>query len=589
MINKSKNTSYSSIALIACYLLMSYTAFVYHPRWKEKNTEATISWDVSGYYMYLPALFIYKDIKQCSFKDSILKQYYPTPDFQQAFMHEASGNYVMKYAAGQAVIMAPFFAIGHTWALNSASYTADGFSFPYQVTLGVGMFLIAFLGLFVLRKILILYFRDSTVAILLLLYVFGTNYLNYSSVDQAMTHNSLFTIYALLVWTCIHFYKKKKTSSGILIGILCGLATLIRPTELISILIPILWGVSTLEEFKERFTFFSKHYSKLILAAFLFILIVFIQPFYWHYATGDWIVYSYQDQGFSFLKPHLWDYTMSYRCGWLRYCPMMFLPFIGFYFYFKGGKNKWAVILFSFLAFYVTIAWDVWDYGGTAGRAMVQYYVVLAFPFAALIEKVHEKKTSQYIFYPIALLFAYINIWGIRAGDGNIQLSGGTRQYYWAVIGRWTAEDETKKLLDTRHIFKGQPNNPTVLYTNSLANDTTEYDYVNELRQLSENYQFKNNNAAYKWFRISADFDCIFKEWDEWKQAQYRIIFYHKSEGVQTNGIRLHRFINNGETKNLFFDIKTPKEWDYAKLHLWNSGSKQELRFRNAKVIGFND
>ena len=41
-------------------------SLTYYPRYKQGGGEATISWDVSGYYWYLPALFIYKDLKNLS-------------------------------------------------------------------------------------------------------------------------------------------------------------------------------------------------------------------------------------------------------------------------------------------------------------------------------------------------------------------------------------------------------------------------------------------------------------------------------------------------------------------------------------------
>ena len=573
---------------------MCYTAFIFHPRWKEQGTEATISWDVSGYYMYLPALFIYKDIKECKFKDSILNKYGPTPNFQQAFLHEASGNYVMKYTAGQAIIMSPFFAVGHLWATVSSEYLADGFSYPYQISLGMGMFLIGFLGLFYLRKILILYFKDSTVAILLLLYVAGTNYLNYSSVDQCMTHNTLFTIYALLLWTTIQFYKKKKKSQVVITGLLTGLATLIRPTEIVSILIPLFWGVQNKNEILLRFQFLKDNYLKLLIAALLFGFIVLIQAFYWHYATGDWIVYSYQDQGFSWLKPHVWDYSMSYRSGWLRYCPMLFLPLLGLFFYTKNGPSKWLVIFYAILTFYITTAWDVWDYGGPAGRAMVQHYVVLAFPFAFLIEKINQKKALKYIFYSIVFLFIYLNIWSFTGGNGTVQIIGASRQYYWATVGRWDVDKDTKKLLDNRYHFKGIPKNPEIIYTNPLQNDSIDYVFVNKEKQYTDKFEFDNPakkkaSQNYKWLRTSTEFHCIYKEWDLWKQCQYVLIFYKNDKEIQSNQIRVHRFITNGETKELYLDAKTPVEWDKASIHYWNAGSDQELRMRNLKVIGFND
>lgn len=230
----------SYTALMISYLVMIYTAFFFYPRWNQTQTEATIGWDVSGYYMYLPAIFVYKDLKHCSFADSVITNFQPTPDFQQAFKHEKSENYVMKYSSGQAVTMLPFFLTAHAYASSSPTYEANGFSFPYQFAIGFGMFLYALLGLFLLRKILLKYFKDRTVAIILLCYTIGSNYLNYSSVDQAMTHNVLFTIYCLLILATIRFYESKSYRSAISIGLLVGLATLIRPTDIISALIPAL-------------------------------------------------------------------------------------------------------------------------------------------------------------------------------------------------------------------------------------------------------------------------------------------------------------------------------------------------------------
>ena len=135
---------------------MLAVAFFYYPKWNKAGTEATLSWDVSGYYMYLPALFIYQDVKQLSFGDSIIRKYYPTPDFQQAFHHAPSGNKVLKYSCGQAVAMLPFFLIGHAIA-GVTDHPSDGFSKPYQVSIGVGMLLYTLIGMYFLYLVLMRY------------------------------------------------------------------------------------------------------------------------------------------------------------------------------------------------------------------------------------------------------------------------------------------------------------------------------------------------------------------------------------------------------------------------------------------------
>ena len=43
--------------LFGCAIILAGGLF-YYPKWQKPDTEATIGWDVSGYYAYLPAAFI---------------------------------------------------------------------------------------------------------------------------------------------------------------------------------------------------------------------------------------------------------------------------------------------------------------------------------------------------------------------------------------------------------------------------------------------------------------------------------------------------------------------------------------------------
>src|SRR5688572_28370818 len=126
----------SRLALIISFLFICCVSFFYYPKWQMAKSEATISWDVSGYYMYLPAFFIYKDVKEFKFKDEVRNKYEFTSDFQQAYIHEKSGNHVLKYSAGQALQFLPFFTAGHL-AAKILDYPADGFSLPYQFAISI--------------------------------------------------------------------------------------------------------------------------------------------------------------------------------------------------------------------------------------------------------------------------------------------------------------------------------------------------------------------------------------------------------------------------------------------------------------------
>ena len=580
-------------------LFMSYSAFIFFPKWQKSNNEATISWDVTGYYMYLPALFIYHDLKKCSFKDSVIQKYHPTPDFSQAFLHKNSGNYVMKYSSGQAIAMLPWFIAGHIWASNSSIYPADGFSIPYQSSIGIGMFLYALFGLFLLRKILLLYFPDKVVAISLILLVFGTNYLNYSSIDQAMTHNTLFTVYVLIIYQTIVFYKNPSKKHIILIGLLCGFATLIRPTEIISLSIPLLWGLSSKKDILERFKFIKSRIPDVFLLCICFFVVVMIQAIYWKWVANEWLVYSYQDQGFSWLHPHIKDYLLSYRCGWWRYCPMMILPFIGLIPFVKQKSNTIPVVFLIFVAFYLVTAWDVWDYGSTSGRAMVQYYPFLMFPLAALVKSVRTKYYLVIPFTLLSIIFIYLNIWWTyNAHKGKIQVSEVSKQYYWKTLGRWSSSEADKKLIDNIDSYDGVIVNPKIIYENHFDSDSSENIvqkegnrkiWLSKDMQNSKTYTFINDKNHQQWLRVSALFTTEAKEWNFWRQTQFILKFYNGDTEVKSNMIRVYRFLNDNESKLVYLDARTPQVWTKASIEFWHALGDKNLWIDDLEVISFDE
>ena len=72
-----------------------------------------ISWDVFGYYLYLPAAFIKHDLalEKFSWVLEIQKHYEPSDTLYQLFNtpHDGQNTWVIKYSMGAAILFAPFF------------------------------------------------------------------------------------------------------------------------------------------------------------------------------------------------------------------------------------------------------------------------------------------------------------------------------------------------------------------------------------------------------------------------------------------------------------------------------------------------
>ena len=599
------SNKWSRLAWYLCVCVMCYSGFAFYPRWSHAESEATISWDVSGYYWYLPSLFIYKDIKHQAFKDSIINRYHPAnAEFNQA-MQLPGGNYVMKYSSGMAAMYLPFFAVAH-FSAGLFGYPRDGFSTPYQLAIQLGGFLVSVLGLWYLRKLLLEYYGDIAVAVTLFLLVAGTNYLEYATIDTGMSHCWLFTIYVFLLLNTHYFYQTFKIKYAIRIGLLVGLATLTRFTDVVSCLIPLLWGIDRISGpvITSRLGLFRRHARAFAVAVLCAFAVVSVQLIYWKYVSGHWFVYSYGDQGFSFKHPNFRPYTVSYRSGWLIYSPMLILALVGVIPFIRKGKNKVAILVFFLVNYYVVCSWDIWWYGG---RAMIQSYPVLMFPMAALVQAAWNRKLLAWVLAPFALVFLYMNIWiTYHYHKGALyDTDFMTKRYFWRVAGRWSAPANTVVLRDNTDLFEGTPKHMQPVYEHDFETDsgafiTPQAISGNKSLLVKANWRTPAISTPFtgkdmQWLRVQATFRCTKKEWDGWNMTQFVVKLKRAGEtdtnkSARYNMLRVYRLLNENETKEISLDMKLPTE-PYDSLQIWfkNELGDKELVVDNIKAWGFRE
>ena len=592
----------SRYSFFLCAVLIVGGAFFYYPKWEQPNTEATISWDVAGYYLYLPAVFIYHDVKKLSFGEPMLEKYHSAPELS-AFPYP-NGNRVIKYSSGQALQYLPGFLLAHASA-RLLGYPADGFSYPYQLAISLWSLAVALLGLWMLRKILLRFYSDRATAIVLLLIAAGTNYLEYTAFHGALTHNWLFSLYTLLLYATIRFYERPAYRWAALIGVLVGWAALTRPTDLVSAILPLGWGVYSLNTAGERLRFWRGHIPQLLLAGALTAAVGFVQLAYWKYVTGEWIVYSYQDQGFSWRHPHVADCLFSYRAGWLVYTPVMLFALLGFVPLARRQRPVFPTTLAFFLVYcYITFAWDIWWYGGSLGqRALIQSYPVLALPLGAFVEGVLRQKRWLKISCAAlaALLIAY-NLWLThQAHLGGLFKAGEmTKAYFWKILGRAEVEENAIQLLDNKDEYTGTPQQVKELYFNDFEADTARCPlpaisgnnalYLSADRQNSPLYEIPLPPAGAQWLRATALFRCPEKEWDMWKMTQMVLRFSNNGQRVKENLIRVFRLLDSGQPRGIYLDAKLPKKpFNQVQLFFWNANGNKTLLIDDLRVESFSE
>ena len=595
----------SWLAWLFCSLFIATIAFGPLPRWNTRNSGAVIGWDVSGYYLYLPAIFIHHDIKDLQFKDQMMRDYAPTPDFQQAFRHPGSGHYVMKYSAGMAVQYLPFFLAAHALAAP-LGYPADGFSPPYQLAILGASVLMAILGLALVRRALRPRFGEWPTALTLLGIVLGTNYLDYSAIGGAMTHNWLFTWYAMLLLLTPAFYRQPSRGRALAIGAIVGLMALTRPTELLALLIPLFWGLRpTGPAVRERLAFWRQHWGLLLAAGLVGAAILSIQPLYWHYVSGDWVVYSYQQQGFSWLRPHLWDGIFSFKSGWLLYSPLLLVALLGFIALRRQQPAAfWPLLAFIALFTYVTFAWDEWLYGGSLGqRAMVQSYAVLAWPFAAAHQWLLARRPWLLAYAAFAVLGCYYNLWlTYQAHLGGLLVAGQmTRAYWWRILGRYDVPLETRLLLDTNYDFTGTPRNYRVLWKQDFESPAGRPEcglpalrgncslLLDAAHPRSTEFDIPARPGQFRWVQGRALASTSAPEWIEGKMTQFVVQFCQGPRVVRERTVQFQRVLQPNAPQELQFYIKAPREaFDHITVVFLHHG-QAAMRFDDAQLAGFDE
>ncbi len=382
-----------------------------HHKWAKD--EGVVVWDVKSYYAYLPATFIYHDLSldfMAENPNKFGKWIWPitTP----------TGKKSILTTMGLSVMYTPFFFIAHLVASVSPQFEADGYSLPYQYALAFSTFFYFLLGLFVLRKILLRYFSDGVVAFTLLAIGAGTNLFYYVSYEACMSHGYNFVLITIFIFFLEKWTDKITLKHTIFLGLLSGLIALIRPTNILIIILIPLWRVGSWGDFRNKIQLLLKKWPFILLMAAFFVLVWIPQFAYWKYVSGKFFYFSYgeREDTFFWSNPQIWNILFSYEKGWFVYTPLMLLAFLGLFGLIrKKLKLTVPILVYVAVMIYVLSSWWSWWYGGSFGqRSMVDFYGLMAIPLAAFIDSGRRKKALKYITSILVVLLIAFNQFNIQ-------------------------------------------------------------------------------------------------------------------------------------------------------------------------------
>lgn len=436
------------ILTIFTFFIVVIVQSFYSNKWVRNEI---LHFDASGYYLYIPAAFIYNDVGELKFMQEIEAKYRVANDIQNYGLHyqKETNKKTNKYAIGVALGELPFFLIAHQVAqANGSKFLADGYSEPYQFAVAMSNIAWVIIGLLVLGSFLRKKFGNNIAALCILIIGFGTNLYCYTWVDMGMSHTLLFMLFSLVIYCTDRWYTSYKLQHAILLGLSLGWVLIARPVDFVIVLLPLLWPIGR-DNKLSRFQIWSKYKFHLLLCALSCFAVSLIQLAYWKYTTGHWIHFSYKGEGFNFSDSEVINGLFSFRKGWFVYTPIAFISLLGLVQLFRKDKTMFIPLtLFFATMIYLVFSWGNWWYGwGFGARAMVETYAVVSIPLAVLLQWIAKQKIILKSF-TIAVFgfFIWMNLYqteqyimGAIPGDNMNQ------KFYWRVWNKMHPNDEDWK------------------------------------------------------------------------------------------------------------------------------------------------
>ncbi len=410
---KKKNT----IILILFFSVCLFLTLSKHNKTGYFNYHSEIWGDKSGYYSYLPALFIY-DFKADKLPENIVER------IGYGFRIDSAQNKIKtKYTCGIAILQSPFYLISHAIVAISPKEN-NGFQPANFKMIDFSAVFYLVLGMLFLFKFLQTLYSNKTIYISLFILFFTTNLYYYGIDETGMSHvYSFFLFSTFLYLSNLIISGDRRFFIEVLLGLTSGLVILIRPINVIFFASFFFIKTNSLNDIITRLKFLFKRKRLIVIGLFSAFVIILPQFIYWKFLTGNFIYYSYENEGFvNILKPQIFKVLFSTLNGQITYVPATIFFIIGLFYLYRKNKVLTFYISFIFLfTTYLFASWWSWFFGcGFGIRPYVDFMPLFVIPLAAFIEYILPKRKQLItlsavvfvlIIYNLKLIYTYDGCW----------------------------------------------------------------------------------------------------------------------------------------------------------------------------------
>lgn len=461
---------------------------------EDKNT-CICEYDGFGYYMYLPYLLEHGSlaVKQ-DWAQDLQNKYCGGKFVYQIINHRGRGE-INIYHMGLAYLHLPAFTIAHITA-KQLGYETNGMSKPYHLAYIFTCLLFMLLGLFYLRKMLLLFVKDGTAALAILSVFLASNATVIFEKQYQLPHLFLFALNTIFFYYLILFYRNEKVKYLYISAIILGITFTIRPTQALFGLIPAIL-------FYHKYGL-TKTFRKHILFYPIFaILIDLPQLIYWLYAVGSPFVFNLHVQDMALTQPNLIDFLFSYKKGWLLYSPLFLILIPSFWKLKQRNKRLYsALLLVSVIYIYVMSSWTCWWYATSySSRVMVDIYPFFILIIALFFESIKSiyAKIGIGIFIVLCIIQNQIQI--IQLNKHYLHNYRMTKAHYWYIFGKTEIRNFNDSLLEINRDDYKWPKDTSITESDAYQIKEQEILHVTNITAKSDiKQEFKITEIPFKDF-----------------------------------------------------------------------------------------
>ena len=353
--------------------------------------------DGFSYYVYLPSWFLFHDTTlAAAARDCCGGEF---PEFTAIIRWPETRRWVNAHPIGVAIMQAPFFIVAHLLT-RWTNLSPDGFSLYYQHAAGLSGLAWIVAGLAVLRRLLLRDFSDRVTAATLFVLLFGTNLYHYATYDSSYSHPYSFFLFAAFMWLTLQWNEEPTMRRSVLLGVVGGLIVLVRHTNVLFMMLFVLYGVGTRTSLAARFAELWRAHAAVARIAIVAGLVIAPQLLIYYQATGHLLVSSYGELGFNWTAPQIGEVLFGVRKGLFFWSPILLVASAGMVLLARSRAQLSAVILpgVLFLAVhtYLIASWWDWQFGGSYGhRGFVDTLPLFAVGLAAAFERASQNRGAQ--------------------------------------------------------------------------------------------------------------------------------------------------------------------------------------------------